>query len=690
MVSTGLVNETSPRAGIIQRSLALQILLLVFGVTALIVGLSAVISMRIGEQSKQSMLRNIAANGAQVSKLLRLAIEKPMLIGDDATTTSEFASIAKEFSSAYISIASFNETVTYATKPTDLRKSINTLYDERMVALYKRALQGQTPEGQVLITAGQAHYLQVTPILNELACHHCHGTTHKVLGAMAVRQDVSAQMDDFTSNLRANVLVSLVGGLSLACIIFYFIRRRVSLRMRSLAATSDSIIAGDFNARFTVRGADELGHLAQNLGAMLGSLKSLGIAQSVLRGMSIPCVMCSSNAEITFINRQLLDLLELDGAADMLGKDVHTLFYKAEPPQSIFRHMLAPGNDSLNKEETLRSARNKELHLQFDLSAVYTVEGERIGVFATVTDLTEIRNNETAILAQAQTIRNTADRAETLTRDLTGASAALHAEISQTHEQANQQQTLMDSTAEAVSQMNHVLEEVAAQASAAASNAEEAKDSALRGKEQSLRVADRMQEIVSATEALKQQMEQLDEKTANISHVMQLIQDIADQTNLLALNAAIEAARAGDAGRGFAVVADEVRKLAEKTMQATGAVGDTISEVQKGAKDSITAVANTAQRVTQGAELVEESEAALQHIVGLVESVAEQINSIATATEEQSASSEMIGHATAEVKNLATRTVEAAVNSERAITTLSGIAENLNAVIESMRTKEKT
>lgn len=82
----------------------------------------------------------------------------------------------------------------------------------------------------------------------------------------------------------------------------------------------------------------------------------------------------------------------------------------------------------------------------------------------------------------------------------------------------------------------------------------------------------------------------LNQKSADIVQIIDVIRSIADQTNLLALNAAIESARAGEAGKGFAVVSDEIRKLAEQSKNSVNNIENIIRALQKDSQDSMQAV----------------------------------------------------------------------------------------------------
>jgi len=98
-------------------------------------------------------------------------------------------------------------------------------------------------------------------------------------------------------------------------------------------------------------------------------------------------------------------------------------------------------------------------------------------------------------------------------------------------------------------------------------------------------------DAVKVAENTNATVSKLGESSAEIGQVVKVITSIAQQTNLLALNATIEAARAGEAGKGFAVVANEVKELAKQTAKATEDISQKIEAIQGDTKNAVEAIA---------------------------------------------------------------------------------------------------
>jgi methyl-accepting chemotaxis protein len=178
-----------------------------------------------------------------------------------------------------------------------------------------------------------------------------------------------------------------------------------------------------------------------------------------------------------------------------------------------------------------------------------------------------------------------------------------------------------------------------------------------------------MSRIAENVEQSAKTVENLGTRSDQIGDIIGVIEDIADQTNLLALNAAIEAARAGEQGRGFAVVADEVRALAERTTKATREIGEMIKAIQVETKGAVAAMEQGVRQVETGTMEATKSGAALREILEHVNDVAMQVSQIATAAEEQTATTAEISgnmqQITAILRSTADDAHESAVSTSR-------------------------
>jgi methyl-accepting chemotaxis protein len=219
----------------------------------------------------------------------------------------------------------------------------------------------------------------------------------------------------------------------------------------------------------------------------------------------------------------------------------------------------------------------------------------------------------------------------------------------------------------------------------AAENSNQASITARSGAEVVRQTTVGMQLIADRVRDAAKTVENLGSRSEQIGEIIGTIEDIADQTNLLALNAAIEAARAGEQGRGFAVVADEVRALAERTTRATREIGEMIKAIQDETRGAIVAMEQGVQQVGKGTEEAAKSGRALSEILDQINAVTMQVNQIATAAEEQTATTGEISGKMQQITDVVQQTSRGAQESVAAAAQLNGNAEEMQRLVRQFK-----
>jgi methyl-accepting chemotaxis protein len=166
--------------------------------------------------------------------------------------------------------------------------------------------------------------------------------------------------------------------------------------------------------------------------------------------------------------------------------------------------------------------------------------------------------------------------------------------------------------------------------------------------------------------------------SAEVGEVVNVISSIAEQTNLLALNATIEAARAGEAGRGFAVVANEVKTLAQDTARATADVSNRIATIQSDTHAAVEAI----ERIS---EIVNQINVTQTAIASAVEEQTATTNEMGRTVDEASQGTHEIAANITEVATATTETHAGAAQSAEAASDLGRLASELQTLVGQFR-----
>lgn len=243
----------------------------------------------------------------------------------------------------------------------------------------------------------------------------------------------------------------------------------------------------------------------------------------------------------------------------------------------------------------------------------------------------------------------------------------------------------IDSVATASNEMSMTAQDVARNASGAASAAREADLSAQAGRLVIERSSDSLGALSHELARSESQVQRLSEESEQIGSVLEVIRSIAEQTNLLALNAAIEAARAGENGRGFAVVADEVRGLALRTQRSVAEIRVVIERIQGGTQAVVTSMHASREQARASVDAFDSTVDALGSIAQAISTINEMNTQIASAAEEQSAVAEELNRNVAAIRAVTDTLTGQAEGSARAAEQLDGLAQEQLALVERFR-----
>jgi methyl-accepting chemotaxis protein len=342
----------------------------------------------------------------------------------------------------------------------------------------------------------------------------------------------------------------------------------------------------------------------------------------------------------------------------------HSLFvddaYRQCPAYRQFWDRLRKG-ESQSGEFRRMGKGGREVWIQASYNPVLDLYGKPFKIVKYATDISA----QMAAREQLQeAMALAADSAAALgapAEELTAVSTEMSANAEETSAQAN----VVSAAAEEVSVNSQTVaagvEQMGASIREIAGNASEA-----------AKVAQQAVKVAQSTHAT---IAKLGASSSDIGKVVNVITSIAEQTNLLALNATIEAARAGEAGKGFAVVANEVKELAKETSKATEDIGQKIESIQNDTRGAVEAI----DQITQ-----------------IIDMISDISSTIASAVEEQTATTNEIGRNVAEaargsgeiaqnitsVAKAAESTSQGAGNTQQAAAELSRLAIQLQELVQ--------
>jgi methyl-accepting chemotaxis protein len=453
-----------------------------------------------------------------------------------------------------------------------------------------------------------------------------------------------AASDTVSSSMRMLIGFAITAG-ALAGVMGLVLTRSISRPFARMSDELKLIDEGRRDVRLTANTDNEAGQIARAFNSTLDTIQANAEALQVEmdKNKMFESMSDNSPANVIFAGDDLR-IRYVNPAANSTLKTLQAhLPVSADriygQSADFFHKDLADSRGMLNSAQNLPRASQVRFGpetLDLQVSPIYDKDKNYLGAMITFTIITEKLAQEKRERDMTANLKRVMEKVAQNATTLGSASEELAANSQQMVSNAEETATLagvVSAAAEQVSKNVQTVatgtEEMSASIKEIAKNAQDAAKVAATA--------------VRAAETTNATISKLGDSSAEIGKVIKVITSIAQQTNLLALNATIEAARAGEAGKGFAVVANEVKELAKETAKATEDISQKIEAIQSDTKMAVDAIAE---------------------IGTVINKISDYQNTIASAVEEQ----------TATTNEISRNVTEAAKGSTEIAQNITGVA----------------
>jgi methyl-accepting chemotaxis protein len=630
----------------------------------------------------ERVLNQVAQSSQGLLKNTYSAIRYPMSVGDSKTVEAQLKDVKEHMEGVEVYISDLRQTLVYASEEDRINTSIMRYLWEKKTqkALADAISTGLSPKESLAETGDkEAFLITIMPLLNESSCHHCHGTSQKVLGAMVVKHPVKGVYASLAAARNRLIMFSAVEIIGIILVINFLFNRLVTQRIMSLAEKTDQVSAGDISVEVHDDSRDSIGRLARNFDHMIQGIRDrIEYANSLSRGITDAFFMVDPDMRITYINDAAAKFAGVR-PEEVQGKRTCEEVFNSDMCRTScpIKKAMQTGEVAAGQKVTLKNAEGKEVPIMASGATLLDSSGKILGGFEIMRDIFKEVKAESILknsfLKEEEEKKKLQSRVEDLSDILKRVSKgdltvrgkmssekdAMDQLVQMTNETVDRMEELIGQTKNAaltvvkgVRQISEGNQELSQRTQQQAGTAEETGAtvqelvSSITMNAANTQRADRLsKEAVTVAveggnivEKTTEAINDMAEGSRKIVEMMDLINEITFQTSLLSINAAVEAARAGEHGRGFAVVADEIRRLAKRSSSAS--------------KDIQGLVRNIMDRASTGKEWVGQLENGFKKIIQTIKQASDALGEVSSATQESSRGVKQIGQAMGEMSDV--------------------------------------